>query len=51
MAETYFILVINQRRTCDETNKETKLVPVTYRVEVSKMLDERGYNLNGLPVV
>ena len=26
MAEMYFQLVINQRRTCDEKNKEVRLV-------------------------
>lgn len=51
MAETYFTLVINQRRTCDETNKEIKLVPITYIAEVSTMLTERGYDLNGLSLI
>lgn len=47
MTETYFTLVINKRRTCDTTNKNIKLVPVTYIDEVISLLTERGYDLNG----
>lgn len=47
MAETYFTLVINQKRTCDESSKEVKLVPSTYLAEVRALLDARGYDWNG----
>lgn len=47
MAEMYFTLVINKKRTCDDTNKDITLVPVTYRDEVINLLTERGYDLNG----
>ena len=47
MLELYFNLVINNKRTCDDTNKDITLVPVTYRDEVINLLTERGYDLNG----
>lgn len=47
MAEMYFTLVINKKRTCDETNKNVPLVPVNLRDEVINLLTERGYDLNG----
>lgn len=47
MTETYFTLVINKRRTCDTTNKNIKLVPVTYIDEVISLLTERGFDKNG----
>ncbi len=47
MAEMYFNLVINHRRTCDETNKEIILVPVNYRQAVAELLSARGYDANG----
>lgn len=51
MEDTYLYLVLAKERTCDENNKTVKLVPITCRAAVSKMLTERGYNLNGLPLV
>lgn len=47
MVELYFNLVINKKRTCDDTNKDITLVPVTYRDEVINLLTERGYDKNG----
>lgn len=47
MAEMYFKLVINHKRTCNTENKTVKLVPVTYRAEVGELLTERGYDLDG----
>ena len=47
MTEMYFQLVINQRRTGDEKNKVVKLVPKTQFLAVKKLLEERGYDLNG----
>lgn len=47
MAEMYFNLVLAGKRTCDETNTAVKLVPATYRAEVSALLTERGYDANG----
>ncbi len=47
MIELYFNLVINKKRTCDDTNRNIKLVPVTYVDEVISLLTERGYDLNG----
>ncbi|WP_312059657.1 hypothetical protein [Anaerotignum sp.] len=50
MAETYFMLVINQKRTCDITNTEMKLVPLNWRSEVEALLNVRGYDTNGFPL-
>lgn len=47
MTEVYFQLVINQRRTCDEKNKDVKLVPKIQLDAVKELLVERGYDLNG----
>lgn len=47
MVEMYFTLVINKKRTCDETNKNVPLVPVTYRDEVINLLNKKGYDKNG----
>ena len=47
MAEVYFQLVINQRRTCDEKNKAVKIVQKTQLSAVKELLKERGYDLNG----
>ncbi len=47
MAEMYFQLVINHRRTCDEKNTNIKQVPGTKKSEVITLLKERGYDLNG----
>lgn len=47
MGETYFMLVINQKRTCDASNTEVKPVPSTWRTEVESLLSARGYDLNG----
>ncbi|WP_352400156.1 hypothetical protein [Anaerotignum sp.] len=51
MEDTYFYLVLAKERTCDESNKIVKLVPITCRAVVSAMLTERGYDLNGNKVV
>ena len=45
MAETYFTLVINHRRTCNPNNTDVKLVPSTYINQVRTLLSERGYDL------
>ena len=50
MLEPYFKLVINHRRTCNPENKVVKLVHINYRAEVSKLLTERGYDLDGNPI-
>lgn len=47
MLELYFNLVINKKRTCDDTNKDITLVPVTYRDEVINLLNKKGYDKNG----
>ena len=47
MTEMYFKLVINHKRTCNPENKEVKLVPVNYRKEVSSLLTDKGYDLDG----
>lgn len=47
MIELYFNLVINKKRTCDDTNRDITLVPITYIDEVISLLTERGYDLNG----
>lgn len=47
MAEMYFKLVINHKRTCNTENKTVKLVPANYRKEVSSLLTDRGYDLDG----
>lgn len=50
MGETYFNLVIVQKRTCDVENKTVKQVPGICRGEVITILTERGYDLNGFPL-
>ncbi len=47
MIELYFNLVINKKRTCDDKNRDIKLVPVTYIYEVISLLTERGFDKNG----
>lgn len=47
MAEMYYQLVINGKRTCDESNKSVKLVPENWRNAVIALLSERGYDKNG----
>ncbi len=47
MDEMYYQLVINKKRTCDESNKSVKLVPSNWRDAVMALLSERGYDLNG----
>lgn len=47
MAEMYFNLVINHRRTCNLENKQVKQVPTLWREEVISLLSERGYDHDG----
>ena len=47
MIDLYVNLVINKKRTCDEGNKEVRLVPATLRDDVIMVLKEQGYDLNG----
>lgn len=47
MAETYFQLVINHKRTCNVLNKDVKLVPSTLIDAVKVLLEERGYDWDG----
>ncbi len=51
MAEMYYQLVINGKRTCDESNKSVKLVPENWQNAVTTLLTERGYDKNGSTVV
>ncbi len=51
MEDTYFYLVLAKERTCNESNKTVKLVPITCRAAVSTMLTNGGYDLNGNKVV
>ena len=51
MVEMYFNLVLAKKRTCDEENKEIKLVPLNLRADVLKMLSEKGYDKNGNMVI
>lgn len=51
MEDTYFYLVLEKERTCDENNKGVKLVPSTCRDTVSVMLTKKGYDLNGNKMV
>ena len=50
MVETYFKLVLAHKRTCDESNTEVKIVPVTMIDDVRALLTERGYDYNGYPI-
>ncbi len=47
MAEMYFNLVVNKKRTCNTQTQGVKLVPQSYRQEVIDLLNERGYDLDG----
>ena len=47
MAELYFNLVINKKRTCDELNAEVTKVPAHLIADVTALLGERGYDKNG----
>lgn len=47
MVEMYVLLVINKKRTCDETNKSIPVVPVHLRAEVLEVLKQRGYDADG----
>ena len=47
MVEVYFKLVINKKRTCDETNTIVKQVPAALADDVKKLLTQRGYDFNG----
>lgn len=47
MEELYYNLVINHKRTCDESNTGSTLVPATVRGKVSELLEARGYDKNG----
>ena len=47
MAELYFNLVINKKRTCDELNTEITKVPTSLIADVTALLEERGYDKNG----
>lgn len=47
MIELYYNLVINQKRTCDETNLTVVQVPIKYRADVILLLSERGFDING----
>ncbi len=51
MEDTYFYLVLEKERTCDENNKGVKLVPITCRTAVTEMLTDKGYDLNGNKMV
>lgn len=51
MVEQYFYLVVNKKRTCNENTKGVKLVPVECRAEVSALLSERGFSLDGDKIV
>ena len=47
MIDMYVLLVINKKRTCDETNRSIPLVPVHLRSDVLAVLRQRGYDANG----
>lgn len=47
MNEFYFMLVINQRRTCNPENTLTIQVPNIHKADVTLLLEARGYDLDG----
>lgn len=47
MAEMYYNLVINHKRTCDENNTAVKPVPIKWQTEVLALLAQQGYDADG----
>ena len=47
MIEMYYNLVLAKKRTCNPETVGVKLVPVTYRADVLKVLNENGYDADG----
>lgn len=47
MIEMYYNLVLVKKRTCNPETVGVKLVPVTLRADVLKMLNENGYDEDG----
>lgn len=47
MIDLYVTLVIAGKRTCDENNKDVKIVPEEHRADVLEVLKKKGYDANG----
>ena len=50
MIELYFNLVVAGKRTCDRTNENIVKVPEKLINQVSQLLNERGYDDNGVKI-
>lgn len=47
MIDMYYNLVLAKKRTCNPETVGVKLVPVTHRADVLKVLNENGYDADG----